>query len=346
MRGVPGHPPGPPAGGHGHPGRPGGARPPPRHLRVVKPTSFTIDIEADLPDGTIDTSFNGFVNVSVQPGTVSDLNVRNVQLTNGVIHGVVVPTVAAFGEAHIWADDVGYTPKAPNENPECSDGLDNNGNGLIDYPADPGCYAPVDDTEDLGTYASGASETLYFALPRIPLVRGYDPTNNGNGNATSFPNTQVSIDTGWRGGTLRVQHRRHRAHVRRVLRAGPAERPVVAHRVHGRLRVQLLDAAVHARVRPPPAAERHGQRLLRLHGAQLPDVAARVLGPESAPMPRARAHGPRRLRPRERQPPVAGRGDPRPRRARGPGDGARRAALRSDAPCPRTRRARTRRAPA
>jgi hypothetical protein len=162
-----------------------------------------VTIEAELPDGTIDTSFNGFVNVIAQPGTVSDLSVRNVQLKNGSITGVVVPVLAAFGETHIWADDLGYEPVAPNSNPlpQCADGIDNNHNGLIDYPADPGCYAPVDNTEDLGTYASGASDTIYFQLPRIQLVRGYDPTNNGNGNATSFPNTQVRIDTGWRGGT-------------------------------------------------------------------------------------------------------------------------------------------------
>jgi hypothetical protein len=175
----------------------------PLPLSVVSPTPFTINIDAQLPDGSPDTSFNGYVNISIQPGTVSDLNVRNVLMTNGSVQGVVVPTVAAFGEAHIWAEDIGYTPKAPSATPapQCSDGIDNNNNGLIDYPADPGCYAPVDDSEDLGTYASGASEPLYFQLPRIPLVRGFDPANNGNGNATSFPNTQVSIDTGWRGGT-------------------------------------------------------------------------------------------------------------------------------------------------
>jgi hypothetical protein len=170
-------------------------------ISVVTTTPFTVTIGAELPDGTVDTSFNGYVNVLVQPGTISDLNVRNVQLQNGSITGVVVPVVAAFGETHIWADDLGYEPASPTSAPQCSDGKDNNNNGLIDYPADPGCYAPVDNTEDLGTYASGASETLYFQLPRIQLVRGLDPANNGNGNATLFPNTQVSIDTGWRGGT-------------------------------------------------------------------------------------------------------------------------------------------------
>jgi hypothetical protein len=172
-------------------------------ISVVQPTSFTVTIEADLPDGTVDTTFNGYVNLIVQPGTISNLDVRNVQLQNGSISGVVVPVVASFGETHIWADDLGYDPVAPDSvpPPQCSDGIDNNNNGLIDYPADPGCYAPIDNTEDLGTYASGASDTIYFQLPRIQLVRGYDPANNGNGNATDFPNTQVNMDTGWRGGT-------------------------------------------------------------------------------------------------------------------------------------------------
>jgi hypothetical protein len=172
-------------------------------ISVITSTPFTVTIEADLPDGTVDTSFNGYVNILVQPGVVSNLDIRNVQLKNGSVTGVVVPVVASFGETHIWADDLGYEPAAPNSSPapQCSDGIDNNNNGLIDYPADPGCYAPVDNTEDLGSYASGASETIYFELPRVQVVRGYDPAHNGNGNSTFFPNTQVSIDTGWRGGT-------------------------------------------------------------------------------------------------------------------------------------------------
>jgi hypothetical protein len=175
----------------------------PLPISVVTPALFTVDIEAHLPDGTLDTSFNGYVHLSVQPGTVQDLDVRNVELQNGAVRGVSVPTVAVFGEAHIWADDLGYEPTDPNgpTAPQCSNGIDDNGNGLIDYPADPGCYAPVDNTEGLGSYASGASETLYFQLPRIALVRGYDPTNGGNGNSTSFPHTQVDIDTGWRPNT-------------------------------------------------------------------------------------------------------------------------------------------------
>jgi hypothetical protein len=172
-------------------------------ISISQPTAFTVDIQAELPDGTVDTSFNGVVNLLVQPGTISDPTISNVQLQNGSITGVIVPVVGSFGETHIWADDLGFEPVAPDSNPppQCSDGIDNNNNGLIDYPADPGCYAPVDNTENLGTYASGASQTIFFQLPRISLVRGYDPATGGEGNATAFPNTQVAIDTGWQGGT-------------------------------------------------------------------------------------------------------------------------------------------------
>jgi len=73
-------------------------------LSIVQPTSFTVTVEAQLPDGSVDTSFNGYVNIFSQPGTVSGLSVGNVdlqgnvQLQNGTITGVVVPIVAAFGE--------------------------------------------------------------------------------------------------------------------------------------------------------------------------------------------------------------------------------------------------------
>jgi len=180
----------------------------PLPVSVVSPVTFHVKVEAQLPDGTLDTSFNGSINLSVQPGTISDLTVRNIELKAGVnvpIAGdpyIIVPVIGAFGQAHIWAEDLGFEPEAPNSNPppQCADGIDNNNNGLIDYPADPGCYAPVDNTEDLGSYAAGVSDALYFAEPRIELVRGYDPKNNGNGNAAGFPHQQISIDTGWRGG--------------------------------------------------------------------------------------------------------------------------------------------------
>src|SRR5208282_2924528 len=41
----------------------------PLGVRVVAPgNTFHVHVEAQLPDGTLDTSFNGYINLSVQPG--------------------------------------------------------------------------------------------------------------------------------------------------------------------------------------------------------------------------------------------------------------------------------------
>src|SRR5579883_2214130 len=171
-------------------------------LSVNTPTSYTVHLEARNPDESVNTDFNGYVRLTVKPGTVLDNGVRNVQLHGGVADGIVVPIVGSFGDTHIWAEDLGYEPADPARNPppQCANGVDDNHNEEIDYPAEPGCYAPNDDTEDLGSYAAGASETIYYQLPRVQFVRGWDPAENGNGNRTLYPNQQVQIDTGWRGG--------------------------------------------------------------------------------------------------------------------------------------------------
>lgn len=172
--------------------------------------AYTVDVEAHKADGTIDTSFNGYVRASVKPGTVGAVtgttsSGRNVQLVNGVARGVVVNVGAAYGDARIWFDDVGYAPAdiLRNPPPQCSDGIDNNGNGLIDFPADPGCAFANDDTEDGGTFATGISQPIYFRVPRIADVRGRSVDAMGTptgGATTNFPHDQVQIDTGWRGG--------------------------------------------------------------------------------------------------------------------------------------------------
>jgi len=160
-----------------------------------------IRVEARGRDGEIDTSFNGFVRVSIRPGTIYSVgngaDGRNVKLTAGVADDVPISVIASYGDARIWAEDVGYTPvvdltrKPP---PACSDGVDNDADGTVDFPADSGCFAPNDDTEGAGTYATGTTETLYYALPRIADVRGVTATG---GTSTPFPKEQLKIDTGF-----------------------------------------------------------------------------------------------------------------------------------------------------
>jgi hypothetical protein len=163
---------------------------------------FYVHIEAHNEDGSIDTTFNTYVRVSSQPGTVSNLAQRDVKLVNGVLDMAPVSVIAAFGPTRLWAEDLGYVPGDPLQNPppQCANGIDDNGNGLIDYPADPGCYSSVDDTENGGSYDSGVSGTIWIAQPRIADVRGRLTNAMGaayGGTATNFPSEQVQIFTGW-----------------------------------------------------------------------------------------------------------------------------------------------------
>jgi len=45
------------------------------------------------------------------------------------------------------ADPGCASPASLQENPHCSDGIDNDGDGLIDFPADPGCFNAASDNE-------------------------------------------------------------------------------------------------------------------------------------------------------------------------------------------------------
>src|SRR6185436_268645 len=130
---------------------------------------------------------------------------RNVRLENGVADDVTVNLVASYGDTRIWAEDIGYVPADPYQQPapQCSDGEDNDGNGAIDFPNDPNCAYANDDTEEGGTYASGTTPTIYFVLPRVADVRGVspdpsDPQKFLPGASTPFPKDQVAVDTGYR----------------------------------------------------------------------------------------------------------------------------------------------------
>ncbi len=163
--------------------------------------AYTIHLEMHRADDSIDDSFDGYVRITTKPGTVYTVNDggdgRNVKLASGVASNVAVTIVAAFGPTRIWAQDIGYAPVADltrSPPPACADGIDNDNDGRVDYPADPGCFASNDDDETEGTGATGVSDNIYYALPRIADVRGGSTTS---GTGTPFPNEQVNIDTGY-----------------------------------------------------------------------------------------------------------------------------------------------------
>jgi hypothetical protein len=139
------------------------------------------DVEALRLDGNLDPSFSGFARISVEPGTVVELagpqvNGRNVLLENGKALDQIVRIRNARGITRIWAEDVGYVPEDPRKPPACANGIDDDGDGAIDYPDDPGCALANDDTETGGSHATGVSPPVRFARPRLADVQGRGAT--------------------------------------------------------------------------------------------------------------------------------------------------------------------------
>lgn len=159
---------------------------------------YLISVEAKRLDGERDTSFNGFARISVTPGTLTSVSGdaaagRNVKLSEGFAENIEVGITGAYGETRLQVEDLGYVPIDPaNGTPGCSDGIDNDNDGLVDYPADPGCAFANDDTEQGGTFASGVSPAIHYRLPTVSEA-------NGNGAATPYPEEGVEIDTSSEG---------------------------------------------------------------------------------------------------------------------------------------------------
>jgi hypothetical protein len=183
-----------------------GSRLQPLALTINTPQSYKIVVRAVGPDGNVDAKMNGWVRVSSKPGAIerligADAEGRNLKLTNGESTEVEVRVVNAYGATYILADDLGYEPKDPlaDPRPACANGVDDDGDGVIDFPADEGCAFANDDSETGGSYAQGASPPIYFQLPRIADVRGLVCANgkcSGSGK-TAYPKEQVQLDTGY-----------------------------------------------------------------------------------------------------------------------------------------------------
>ncbi len=61
--------------------------------------------------------------------------------------GPLIDVTLAHAEVGGLTCPGGDGPDGPDGPPECSDGIDNDGDGVIDFPADPGCDSPEDDDE-------------------------------------------------------------------------------------------------------------------------------------------------------------------------------------------------------
>jgi hypothetical protein len=161
---------------------------------------FLLTVEAISlgPDGSAqrDTTYNRFARVSVLPGTVLTVqgdssDGRNVRLENGYVENQRVHLVGTFGPTHLVVEDIGYQPGDPTRSdlkPKCADGIDNDLDGLTDFPADPGCAFSNDDTEEGGSFAAGVGPTLNYAYPTVAQIQGY-------GAGTPFAQEGVVVET-------------------------------------------------------------------------------------------------------------------------------------------------------
>jgi hypothetical protein len=180
----------------------------PLALSIDQAFTYKFVVRAVNAEGNEDTTFNRYVRISAKPGAVGPLtgpntDGRNVLLTNGKSATVQVDITNAYGTTYIVADDLGYVPADPLRDPPpaCANGKDDNNNGAVDFPADPGCAFANDDSEDGGTYTEGVSNPIFFKLPRIADIRGLkcDPRLGCSGNGTTpYPGEQILMDTGFR----------------------------------------------------------------------------------------------------------------------------------------------------
>ena len=87
--------------------------------------------------------------------------------------------------------------------PECSDGIDNDGNGLVDYPADPGCTSADDDTEFGGIVTPECSDGIdndgngLVDYPADPGCTSFDDDSEFGGIVT--PECSDGIDNDGNG---------------------------------------------------------------------------------------------------------------------------------------------------
>jgi LPXTG-motif cell wall-anchored protein len=113
--------------------------------------------------------------VDVQRNVVTDLG-------DGIaVDALVVTVLSALGDplAEVRLGHAQVSGVACGALPECSDGIDNDGDGLIDFPDDPGCESPDDDSEldertlrDEASPATGGGSDGGQALATLPATGG------------------------------------------------------------------------------------------------------------------------------------------------------------------------------
>jgi hypothetical protein len=159
--------------------------------RGEKVDAWAFTIEARTPTGKL-ADWSGMVRLSVRPGTVVSVegdgsNGRNIAVLHGKAVGVANVT-ATYGPSVLWVTDLGYEPGPAGRKPACSNGKDDDGDKLVDFPTDPGCAFADDDSEEEGSSATGVAAPVHYALPTIADVQGY-------GAKSPYPNEGMQLNT-------------------------------------------------------------------------------------------------------------------------------------------------------
>ncbi len=153
------------------------------HLKIVARDAY----------GQVDRSYQGTARVSVVPGQILGPGHDRLKFTLGEAT-VDLQWRFAFDEAHIWIEDAGEDPLT-----DCDNDRDDDGDGQADL-RDPDCgrgapdRARTGNAKDAtrGTQATGISDALYFARPRIRDVQ-FSPRCTTD---TPLGGKSVRIDTG------------------------------------------------------------------------------------------------------------------------------------------------------
>lgn len=162
--------------------------------------AFSLDIEVlSAASGSPIEDWTGWVRVSARPGRVTlgpspHVVGQDVRVLDGRARGIPLSLRGAFGLTEVWVEDIGYTPPSAGKTPACSDEVDNDGDGQVDYPWDSGCLEASDDSEEGGSYATGLSVPLWFRNPTLATVQGRgapDPS------LSPYVGEVVTIDSGF-----------------------------------------------------------------------------------------------------------------------------------------------------
>ena len=154
-----------------------------------EPVSFSLDVEAIGRDGNRLEEYEGWLLVRSVPGEITE-DTKLIHMQNGFVSGQNISITYGYGSTSIWVEDAGYGP-----DDECNDGLDNDNNGYIDYPADHGCTGESDRSEGGGTYVTGVGPVITFAEPTIRDVQ-YNPDPQMNGVESPLMLRDVTLQTG------------------------------------------------------------------------------------------------------------------------------------------------------